>query len=1043
MLKPVIGGRGFCGTLIGLAAYAGLAWGQDPAPAEETPPTPPPYEQTVPVPAEAPASAEATAEKGSTKLGVVEVTGSRLKRTDYETAAPVAVISREDIDRSGLTSISEILMHLTAAGNDSLQTQAQSVFITGGESNLDLRNLGPQHTLVLVNGRRWVTGLISTEPSVVDLNTIPTSIIERVEILKDGASAVYGSDAIAGVVNIITRKDYSGVGFSSQYGSYYDQHDGAQVLHQISWGTVGPSTSLFANASYTEERVAWATNRHATSAPVLGAGVTRWGRSRPQGRFVFVPTPENGALFDCPSLTADVADSVLADPGGNVGPPFTPGQIPGQHLPPNVVAAGAKLPVGVQVCDLTLKDGASGTSPLDFRTRSDVTARFNYFQGAALINPSKRAALFTQFTQNIFDWASFAFEGFYNYRKSSAVIGNFPILGGNLYGFTPNAFASVSNQYNPLLQDIGQNTTVSAPDPIGNTTVPLIGSGIFSIRDLKVPSYSYGDYVNTLRLAGGFKGDFSVLDHGFSWDLGYVYAGNRSRESVPFYRNDKLKLAVGPASACTGTCVPFDLFQGNPGITQAMVDYVFFDPVARTNNRQDIAYADFSTDLGWISLPAGPTRVAAGFEYRRDQYKHVPDPVVASGVSILNAEITTEGKTSVKEEYVELGIPLLKDLPLINALDIDIAGRHSNYDRFGGVNTGKAGLRWKPYEDLLLRGTYSSGFRAPNVGELFLGPSQSFNALADPCVNKRADPTVNANCNADGVPSGVTQPDNVYQVFGGNPKLKPETSRGMTYGLVFSPHFVRDLNITVDYYRVRLKGFITVPAGQFFLDSCYLTTQRSYCDFVKRHGDGSLNFVDTPFINYNAVNTAGVDSSIDYHLPVPAEFGKFKIVLDTSYLIQFDQVVPVPGQPSQTTGYAGQSQFFNAYPRWKANASLVWKASQFSASWETRMVYHQDEPCTDALGPPSLAELGLCSDPKIDAQGNDVSTNRARTIFYHSAQIGYQFEKFSTEITLGVNNVLNTDPPPSYNTGSSFYNYDPTQYETPGRFGYARLAMKF
>ena len=1012
-------------------------------PASDAAPAAEAYDKTIPVPPPAEAAPADSASKGeATKLDKVEVTGSRLKRTDYETAAPVTVIGRDAIQRSGLTSIGDLLAQMTSAGA-SINNTAGTIFLSGGEFNLDLRNLGSNRVLILVNGHRWVNGLESTGTGVVDLNTIPTSVIERVEILKDGASAIYGSDAIAGVVNIITRKNYSGTEISSQYGRY-EEGDGARQQHQISFGNVGNWTSVFANVSYTQEGAIKTQDRDVTAYPQVGAGKTRWSAIGTNGLFLFVPTPVNGAIMGtsrCPSLTAGVVNGVLQDPAGAVNK----GPLVSGSLPPSPVlvppAALAQIPAGLQLCQDAHTVGTPMAplplTPLDYHFTNDDD-KFNRYFDANLQNPSKRTAFFLQLNQKIFDSVSFNFEGLYNKRKGNSQLRPQALLAGDAVGI-PEIYIAGSQKYNPFHQNIGK------ADP----NAGLIGLGAFGIRFLGMPVINSFDD-DTYRLGGTFNGGFDILSQFFSWDLGYSFSKNaRTEIRTGDYRKDRTALALGPAANCTGDCVPLNIFESNEGITQQMLDYIKVVATNHTNERQDDAYLNLSTDLGPIHLPAGPIAVAAGIEWRRDQFNDQPDPILVAGLSSGNNAAPTSGQTIAKEAYVELGIPLLNDLPFAKLVDLSLAGRYSKYNLSGTARTGKAGIRWKLYDDLLLRGTYSTAFRAPSVGELFLGDSDSFDTVHDPCNgDTRNDPTTNANCNADGVPANVGENLQTRSVRGGNEGLRPETARTWTYGLVFSPGFVRDLNINADFYSIRLKDFITVAGSQFILDSCYKGENRSDCEFVHRSGNGSLSFIEDRFINYAALNTAGIDGGIDYTLPIQQEYGRHKLMFDVSYLIQYDQILPVAGGGTQVSPAVGTSSGFTGIPRWKANAEYLLKTGGFTFSWQTRMIYHRDEDC-NAPGAPALSQLGLCSQPKIqtnpDGSTTDVSRNTLKTIFYHNVQLGYEFADAKLTLVAGVNNVTNQDPPISRDasTGGAYFNYDVLTYDIPGVFPYVRITKKF
>ncbi|MEQ1437969.1 TonB-dependent receptor [Fontimonas sp. SYSU GA230001] len=990
-----------------------------------------------------PPAAEPDVAPGKTRLETIEVTGSRLKRTDYETAQPVVVITRQDLERTGLTDISEILRNITVAGNNSLSAQQGRFALTMGETNLDLRNLGANHTLLLVNGRRWVTGLIQTQTSVSDYNTIPTAIIERVEILKDGASAIYGSDAIGGVVNVITRKDFDGLALSYHVGQFYQQGDGTNQQASISWGLNRPDTNLFLNLSYTDQAEAPNTNRAITASP--SAGPTRNSIVTPNALLRFVELDSiHAAMYGCPNLQAGIAAGAVP---GTLGPLRGP------------VAMTSMIPAGLVLCDLTLNPGATGGAgnPQDYHqiNRNNPDDVYNRFADGTLKEPNERTAFFTQFNQRLFDTLSFNFEGLYNRRESISVGQNAYLGGGNLDGGPQGylAYISATNPNNPFAQDIGWDSSCG-PAGVGDPTGPSCtgigdGSGSWAIRQGPGKNnQTFIDTVDTLRLGGGFSGDFGLAGLPVSWEGGYIYSRSKIEDILPSVNYERAGIALGNFGTCSGDCAPLNVFQGPAGLTQEAIDFIVTHNWQRNRTRQDIAYLNFSSQLpvdGW--LPA-PLAVALGGEFRRDQYVSDIDPTIQQGLIRLNTLNPLSGRTYAREAYVELGIPLLKDAPLAAAVDLDLAGRYSHYPRIGAVTTGKAGLRWQPIDDLLLRGTYSTGFRAPNVGELYLGAAQSYDPLSDPCANPGDNDTADQNCLMDGTPGGGSS-DTVatpYDLWMGNLDLKPERSKNLTYGLIYSPTWIRDLNVSVDFYDIKITDFVVIGQGQFFLDSCYKTEQRNYCDYIHRDGTGTLTYVETPYFNLAGVETAGVDFSINYGLPLPESLGRFKLNLDASYLSKFDSIAPRPGQPDEVSNEVGKvsGQFFG-FPRWKATGTLGWQFDRLKASWSTRMAYHMTEPCGDFFPTPSLKDLGLCSHPDVvDAEGNPAPENRLRTVFYHNVQIGYELSDYNANIAIGVNNVLDQDPPISRSLTSLYwYNYDPNHYETPGRFGYIRAGFKF
>jgi iron complex outermembrane receptor protein len=1054
------------GLLIGAArsAVVGIAFvfslgfapavlAQEEAPAtEETVPAEAPVE-TIPV--ESTEAAPAT--EGATKLDTIEVTGSRLRRTDFETAQPVVVITREDIERSGLTDIAEILRNITAAGNNSLSTQQGRFALTMGETNLDLRNLGATHTLLLVNGRRWITGLIPTQTSVSDFNTIPTGIIERIEILKDGASAIYGSDAIAGVVNVITRKNYTGRELTYHFGQYFEQGDGNNHQASASWGTPTPGGgNLFLNLNYTEQGEASNQNHTLTAQPL--AGPTRNSVVTPNGLFRFVDLNNTySGFYQCPNLASGIAAGVAGEP--TTGGPVRMTEI---------------IPAGLTLCDLVLNDGAQGGPgrPQDYHQRDisiiDPDDRYNRFADGTLKEPNERTALFAQFEQPLADWIGFNFEALYNKRESVSVGQNGGLSGGNL-GEGPLGYLAAIHGSSPRTpfpgQDIGFDSSCGGTADVADPNSPTCtgigdGSGSWNIRreNVDLNNQEFHDSVDTIRLGGGLRGDFDLLDRAWFWDLGYIYGQSKIEEILTSVNYERAGRALGNAP-CTGDCVELNLFQGPAGLTEGAINYIRSATFQRNRTRQDFAYLNLTSEFqvpgDWL---AGPVAMAVGGEFRRDGFNSDIDPIIQQGLIRLNTLTPTDGKTYAREAYTEFGVPLLKDLPFAQSLDLSLAGRYSKFPRIDAVTTGKAGLRWQPLEDVLVRGTYSTGFRAPSVGELFLGASQSFDGLLDPCANPGANDNADTNCLSDGTPGGGGGGNLItaYDLWQGNPLLEPEKSKNLTYGLIYSPRWLPDLNVGVDFFDIEITDFVVIGQGQFFLDSCYNVPaeQRRHCETIHRTGNGDLLFVDTPYFNLAKVQTSGIDIAADYLLPLPAFLGRFKLNIDTSYLKEFKDAFPRVGLPDDVNTSVGITEGqFQGFPRWKATGYLSWQLDRLKASWTTRMAYHLTEACGDLFPVPSMKDLGLCSHPDVldgrfdtdkETTGTETPENRLHTIFYHHVQVGYELTAYNADITLGVNNVLDQDPRISRGlNGILWYNFDPNHYEAPGRFGYVRAGFRF
>jgi iron complex outermembrane receptor protein len=885
---------------------------------------------------------------------------------------------------------------------------------------------------------------------------------------------VYGSDAIAGVINIITRKNFTGGELSSQAGKYLSG-DGFTQSHSVSLGDVFDSplgnTSWFGDLNYADQRAISTQDRELSKLPKFGTGLTRGSSFLPDGRFLFIPNEQNGLILGanrCPNLTGDVAGGTLEGTAGIT-------------IPQSVLDAAATVPGGVQLCDMTHVIGGNHTSPTDYRAFVPPGDNYNYAADNILTTPLKTYGGFFAANHDFGNSISLSAELMYEKRASRQQLAAQPICVGNLcpiVGGTPPGspisynqatYISRNNPYNPFMQDIGRadpaeptNTGCDANGLGPNCALGLFGQGAVLRRPVEAGPRIQEQDVPTMfgHLAAG--GNFDLLSsfipmlQPLNWEIGYGYGQSRqTNQLLNSLRVDRIQRALG--DNCTGDCVPLDFFGGAGSITQAMLDYIRYSAIDWTKQTQKDLYANVSTGIDNL-LPAGTLGIAFGVEKRDDHYRFQPDQTEIDGTTAGLTSAVTEGSVSAKEAFLELEIPILHEMPFIEDLKLSLAGRFSKYETFGSTKNGKVGLEYRPYADLLLRSTYSNSFRAPDVGNLFLGEAASFPGLADPCVSGTDSPRTDGsntdiNCNADGIPggdSGVKQPfAQIISPFGGNKDLEPETSHSFSAGFVFNPEAVQGLDIAMDYYDIILRNFISVPGAQGVLDLCYQSDPnfRQYCgEIVRDPNSKQLLLVHNRFQNFPRVETSGIDMSLTYKLPTTsiaslADAGIFRFVADATFLASYDTSSVGFDGTLQTSGSTGQNVGDTGYPRWKINPSLQWERGPWSASWQARIVWHQSESCFDGLDP-SLSDLGLCSDPdKVDSDNSPDPRNELKTTVRHDLQLGYNVEQWKTDLTVGMQNVFDTDPPVSY---SAFANsMDASDYWVPGRFGYVRLKIGF
>ena len=1011
------------------------------------------------LPEAAPAAA-AEPKKDAVRLQSVEVTGSRIKRVDLETAQPVVRLSKKDLDRTGSVAVGDILQTLPSAG-----AALNTTFNNGGTgaTEVDLRNLGSNRTLVLVDGHRWISGLRSLSTNSVDLNTIPYAIIDRVEVLLDGASAAYGSDAIAGVVNVITRRKAKGATLSAQYGMF-DAGDGQNALVDFSAGNTmeglfgGVSSSAFISLSVNDEKEVFAGDRKISRLPTNGTGLTRGSSFTPEGRFLFVATPTTAGNFGadkCPNLAGDVAQGPLDDNGI----PIT--------LPPQL----GQIPAGVNLCDITHVTGGGTGGSANYRAFDPATDPYNFAPVNYLATPRRVYNGYLSLEHEFLDNLRFSAQGLYSLRQSKQQLAPQPIAFGDIApvigGLMPGSALSYNqatyitpgHSFNPTAE-MGQGGQyigyiVEPDDPTtGGPAAGLLYTGAVLRRMIEGDPRIQQQNVPTRFGRAGFDGNFDILTRRIDWELGYSYGvTSQSQNLLNNYRMDRIQMAVvGNRGAddenpynvplCNATenpgCVPINFFGGPGTITREMLDYISADEHSNTRHGQTDIYLNISTTLPFPLL-ADDLGLAFGIERRTDSYDDLPSENQINGTTSGLTATPSSGSVAAKEAFVEIDLPLLKKRPFFEELRLTAAGRISDYGEYGSTKNGKIQGSWKPVQDMMLRSSFSTSFRAPNVGELFLSNAGSYPALTDPCAEPEADTTTEENCNRAGVEPYTQTVVQFYAPFTGNRDLKPETSHSLTAGIVLNPRVIEGFDLSVDYYRIKLDNFISPPGAQFILDQCYTSGNDAYCGFVTRQGaqnNGPLQSVRNGFQNFPSLETSGVDFNFNYALPASQTFGRVKLSINANFLSNFQQTVIGANGPEKAEGLAGTLTL----PRWKINPTLLWARGSYSATLLTRIIWGSREDCDDGISP-SYSDLGLCSDPTArDALGNPDPQNRVGYAWKSDLQLGYNSKPLSTQFTFGLRNLFDQDPPVSYSVLSNSFDQS---YWVPGRFFYAGIKHDF
>lgn len=856
----------------------------------------------------APALAQDRGGDDAQMLQAIEVTGSRIKKAEIEGQVPVQVVTAADIEATGLGSIGDVIQRLSVSGS-SLNTKFNSAGNFGfppdgggvgsGSTTISLRNLGAKRTLILVDGQRWVSeSSASGVSAAVDLNTIPASAVDRIEILTDGASSLYGSDAIAGVINIITKKSQDG-GAARLYFGDYSKGDGSTQQANVSLGGKGDRYDFFVDVSYyDQDRISsdvWEQSRF----PVPGTGLDNGSSATPNGRFVFAP------------------------------------------LDPNETYGGlCPLDGGASFCNLS-GNGTGGATPGlgDFHGWSNAD-RFNFAPYNLLLTPQERKSIFAQGTYQLTDRISWNLKGVYTTRESVNQAAPEPIFLGSeagTYGLGDFVAIDASNPYNPFGITIGPDGTLVGRRPLEG------GPRVFTQE------------VDTSYFGTGLKGDFNIGERLFFWDVNFVSAENKANQTVTgTYNIAHIQRALGPVGECTAPCVPLNLFGGPGSITQEMLDYILFTENDRSKQKLTDWTANLSGDL--FELPAGAISFATGYEHRKQSGYYTPDAIVIAGESNGVPSGATEGEYSVDEYYLELNVPLLADIAAVKRLDLSVASRYSDYSNFGGTTNNKFGLRWQISDDLTLRSTWAEGFRAPSIGELY-GTFSRFDAtIQDPCNG--ATGQTGTNCAVLGVPD----PENFEQantqisvVTGGNPDLKPEESTSFTIGAVYSPSWAENtawsqkLDFEFTYYRISIRDAIQASDAQTQLNRCVETLDPVYCDDIGRSSGGNINRFDNTLFNLGRVETKGYDLGVNW-LGNETGIGTFGASVQTTYLKHYRAIATDSGQAEPRD--VGVEVADSGMPKWRATARLNWNIGDWSAGWTTRYLSELTEGCGGAEGYP-------------------------------------------------------------------------------------------
>lgn len=933
-----------------------------------------------------PAMAQTTPPDQASEVGDVVVTGSRIARQDYVANSPVSTVSAEQIQARGDVNVEQILNQLPQVVPG---FSANSNNPANGSATVDLRGLGPSRTLVLVNGHRFVP---FDSSNAVDLNAIPASLIERVEVMTGGASAVYGSDALAGVVNFIFKRNFEGIAFDTQYG-ISGHGDGEQF-----------------NASLT-----------------FGANIDG-GRGNLTG---FVGYADRGGFFP----NEDRPWALFSNAGGSGT---------GEYGGLNNIALNPYTAAGCPTASPCRRSFRTNGVPGVFNNEFDLTLpsdRYNFSPVNLLQSPSERYSTAFMGRYDITDNIEAFGEFFYTDTRNTIQLAPTPATAiqvpyGNYFvQNSPALLAYANTRTNCTIGGVAQTGAVCQSQPLFlDRRMSEVGARVES-HDSDVYQFNGG-------IRAKLGGDWTA--EGF-YSFGRTELRTSIKNDVSRSRVAAAIAAGGTASSCSAaslaifpSCKPLNMF-GAGTITPEAANFIRLNFTDLSVFERQNLQLNFTGTA--IELPAGPLGVAFGAEYREDSLNSTPDSAKITGdIYGFNAAQPVGGRSISKELYFEAAVPLLKDLPFVQNLELELGGRMSDYDTVGVVYTYKAGGSWTPVNDLRLRGLYQRAVRAPNVFELFQAGDQGFPAVLDPCttinpgtgVARTLSAAVRTFCTAqlgvDPVTAGfVALNTQTESFFFGNPDLQEEESDTITLGLVYQPSFVPGLTMSLDYYDISIDGYVgTIKGGvsgivKDCFDSLDLTSaacNSSVGPLIFRDAAGNLK-ARAPLGNVSQLETSGIDLSARYGWNVPWAGGiwgdKLDLAITATYLDSYDL------DGIEYKGTAGAYNISASLPEYKANIQIGYDIGKVRFAYSGTFIDAMDNQGNI----PDFADGGYSGTPSY---------------FYHDLSATYKVTD-NVEMFGGVRNIADEDPPVFDNANDG--NTDPNTFDVVGRYFFVGARLKY
>lgn len=893
-------------------------------------------------------------------LEEVVVTGSRISRDEFSSASPISVFNTEDLELSGVVSVDEFLKDVPSFTGYQMGTSTNNGS-DQGQKKIDMRGLGFERTLVLINGRRTV-GDVNGD-GAVDLNTIPEAMIERVEVLKDGASTVYGSDALAGVVNFVLKDDFEGFEASLNYGagsSGIASNTGISLLA----GLAGEKGNFVASLRYSDQEEMKQEERPFSAR-------TLYSTLQSDGTFALA---QSGSSNSRRIRVADVGQFIL---DGDLARPFSaPGDLYDFSPVNALITPNETIQFGL-LGSLNISDNVEGYGEFFYTRRTSQ--------------------------QRLAPDASFAVSSSIDTPNN---------------GVQNNDFVPANNPFNPFGVNPRNSLGLSDLDVRINRRFEESGGRLFRQSN------------DAFRIVTGARG--SIFNDSVNWDLAFTHAETETVDATKNYgRFDRWAIAVDPvacaASAeCTAAGGVLDPFGEFGSISDSQMDFLTAgDLKDQYLGEMNLVSLNLSGDL--FDLGGGTAGWAVGLEHRNEEGSYSPDEFIGSGLTTGGSSDPQSGKYSVSEVYGEVF------MPVSDTLNLNASARYSDYDTSADTSfTYKLGLDWEVLQDLRVRASYSTGFRAPNISELNQGDQSGFPVAVSPCefgdrafANGDITQTALDNCQALGIPTDDSGEygfawQALYTTSAPSVPLEPEESESINLGFVYMPGSIEGLRLGLTYWDIQIDNVIGAPDYNDLYRACFNSPNLSgptcssfpngFTSFGLFPGDAESSFGNLGQISSNGID---IDVSYDGDLSNGLTYG---LTFSATNHLEYEEEYPFTG--AGPVDLVGTADGFAIYPEWRANFDATLAGEDWTITYGLRYIGEAD----DRLRSPAAT---------FDAV--------AESITYQDLVATYKWNNMT--FMAGINNLSDEEPP--YFSSSFNANTEPGMYDVIGRRMFANIKVGF